>query len=85
MAALRLFVILALAGCLASAARLPDVQLIESELPESAVAFQGADLHPQSTEESGLDLGESPPTGGTWNCRCSPGPRSIPVVYASAL
>jgi hypothetical protein len=65
----RLFVILALAGCLASAARLPDVQLVESELPESVIAFQGSELHAQNTEDNNLDLGESP-TGGTWNCCC---------------
>lgn len=65
----RLFVILALASCLASAARLPDVQLVESELPESVIAFQGSELHAQSAEDNNLDLGESP-TGETWNCCC---------------
>jgi hypothetical protein len=55
----RLFVILALASCLASAARLPDVQLVESELPESVIAFQGSELHAQSAEDNNLDLGFS--------------------------
>lgn len=60
MTTMKLFCLLALLAISAQAARMPDLQLVEEDLPESVVAFQGADSLQAHKEESleGLDLGE---------------------------
>jgi hypothetical protein len=59
MATMKLFCLLALLAISAQAARMPDLQLVEEDLPDSVVAFQGADSLQAHKEESleGPDLG----------------------------
>lgn len=58
MAPTKLVLLLAFVA-LANCARMPDLQLVEADLPESVVAFQGGELQaPHSEEDNGLDLGE---------------------------
>jgi hypothetical protein len=54
-----LITIFALLAVAASAARLPDLQLVEEDLPESLVAFQdGNGANGVESGDNDLDLGE---------------------------
>lgn len=57
---MRTLIICLFLAVVASAARLPDLQLVEEDLPESLVAFQDATgaNHAESGEND-IDLGES--------------------------
>lgn len=56
---LQFLLIVALLGVVAHSARLPDLQLVEEDLPESVVAFQsGSGVSEVVHEDNDLDLGE---------------------------
>jgi hypothetical protein len=58
MAAMKFFALIALLA-VANAARMPDLQLVEEDLPESVVAFQSSGgVQAHHSDDNTLDLGE---------------------------